>query len=159
MFAVILLVVSIVALAVAFVSWETVAEARETNTGLRAQVEGLKAKAARQDDPDTFAVPPVTVEWEAGDCEVLRDFLAKETGRKLVQVAGQHALHQAMRECQGDKATPEAAGMEAMLRFIFNLASVQQQQKISQAASDRAANHDTTAGEQDDAAAVESRSF
>lgn len=105
----------------------------------------------------TFPVPLQFAEWTAADVEIWRAFLSNPTGAKLVAICGQHALQQAMKEAQGD-ALAQAAGMDALLTFQFNLASDRMHARLSEAAADSAANH-ATAGEQDDAAAVESRSF
>ncbi len=104
----------------------------------------------------SFPVPLQFAEWTAADVEIWRAFLSNPTGAKLVAICGQHALQQAMKEAQGD-ALAQAAGMDALLTFQFNLASDKVHQRLSEAAADSAANH-TTAGE-DDADAVESRSF
>jgi len=102
-----------------------------------------------------FTVPPPTTGWTAGDCEALRSFFQKETGRKLLEICGAHALHEAMKECAGDKAAPLAAGMDAMLRFQFNLASESVRQKLSDESAD--SDSKTAEREQDAAQPVEIR--
>lgn len=63
------------------------------------------------------------VEWTASNCQELRKFYANETGQKLVKICGSHITIEAMKECAGDKGSPQAYGMDCLLRFQFNLAS------------------------------------
>lgn len=105
----------------------------------------------------SFLAPPVTVDWTVGDVIEARRFLSGETGRKFVEICGAEALREAMAEVCGDRTGPRAAGMDAMLRFQFNLASDALFQKIS---SPTLAKVDhTTDGQQDEAGLVEIRSF
>lgn len=100
---------------------------------------------------------PPTVEWTADNVLALRKFFAEETGQKLIELCGGHALAEAMREAHGDRATPQAAGMDALLRFQFNLASNEQLNRISRAAGAQVAI--TGEGDQDDADSAAHRSF
>lgn len=118
-----------------------------------AQIAALR----RQLRPPAVAPLPPTVDWTADDVLALRKFFAEQTGRKLIELCGGHALAEAMREAHGDRATPKAAGMDALLRFQFNLASDQEFLRISRAAGAQVAT--TEEGEQDDADPAAHRSF
>lgn len=93
---------------------------------------------------------PAPLVWTPDDCLALRKFFGEATGRKLIELCGGHALHEAMREAHGDRTTPMAAGMDALLRFQFNLASDQEYKRVSRPAGDQAGF--TGDGEQEDAA-------
>lgn len=130
------------------------------------QIAGRRFEVAQLDDVNralsklksarAFQVPPATVAWDVDDCEVLRHFLNQPTGRKLIEICGMHALQEALKEAQGDRANPQASGMDAMLRFQFNLASETVREKISGASAAQDANK-TADGEQNGAAPVEIR--
>lgn len=149
---IILLLVVVIALAV------SLAISNRTVWDLEDDVRELLAQESQVDGPApsrSFTIPPQTLEWQAEDCEILRHFLTQPTGRKLVEICGGEALQEAMKEAQGDRGNPKAAGMDAMLRFQFNLASETVRQKLS---GDSAAQESKPAdGEQNGAAPVEIR--
>ncbi len=89
-------------------------------------------------DPKTkrFTAPPATIDWTPDNCMALRSFLSNETGRKMIEICGGRAFQEAMKEAQGDRSNPQGAGMDAMIRFQFNLASDAAFQTLSEAPAD-----------------------
>jgi hypothetical protein len=108
---------------------------------------GLSKPVVPTPKPAKFIGSPVLVDWDAQDVMELRKFLQNQTGKKLIEICGAHSLRTAMKECSGDKGAPEAAGMDAMLRFQFNLASDRMLQQIS---GDSPANESSAVSELSD---------
>lgn len=116
------------------------------------RADGLEMMVSRADaSKREFQVPIPTVNWTAEHVGHLREFLGSETGRVVVAICGQHALTEAMNEAQGDRTSPKAAGMDAMLRFQFNLASDKTLAAISGGSP---ANEQNTADAEQDASVL-----
>lgn len=88
------------------------------------------------------------------DIMALRAFFATETGQKLVKVCGSAIHVEAMAESAGDRASKKAFGMDALLRFQFNLAS---DKEFARATSESVAQPDTTGSTEDEALPVDFR--
>jgi len=109
-----------------------------------------KAKIATPAKPVQFRiVQPVFEQWNGDDVSHLRSFFSSGTGQKLIAICGSETFQKAIKESNGDATTPQASGMDYMLRFQFNLASDAMLQKISEATPDVVANPESS--EQNDA--------
>lgn len=118
-----------------------------------------RRKRATPAGPVRYCAPQHTVEWTEEDVLRLRGFLATPVGQKLVAICGAHAQQTALKECAGDRATPQAAGMDALLRFQFNLASDLQLQRISRATGEQVATNQPAGQEESDLAPAEPTHF
>ena len=109
-----------------------------------------KAKVATPDKPVQYRiVQPAFEQWNGDDVSHLRSFFGSGTGQKLIAICGSETFQIAMKEANGDSTVPQAAGMDSMLRFQFNLASDAMLKKISEATPDAVANPESS--EQNDA--------